>query len=82
MNSRYEFTLKEGPKVKMEKILGTESWRKNLEGLKWKVDVFMGTKIIFNPYIFEVQVACLDWLIFKFIKKVEANKKQGQKMVT
>jgi len=25
MNSTYEFTLKEGPKVKMEKILGTKS---------------------------------------------------------
>jgi len=25
MNSTYKFTLKEGPKVKMEKILGTKS---------------------------------------------------------
>jgi len=27
MNSTCEFTLKEGPKVKIEKNLGTKSWR-------------------------------------------------------
>jgi len=51
MNSTYEFTLKEGPKVKLEKNLGTKSWRNFLEGLKRKVDIFIGTKTIFNPYI-------------------------------
>jgi len=34
MKSTYEFTLKEGPKVKMKKILGTKSRRKIIEGLK------------------------------------------------
>ena len=49
MNSTYEFTLKEGPNVYMKKKLGTKSWRKYLEGLKRKVDIFIGTKNIFNP---------------------------------
>jgi len=49
MNFTYEFTLKEGPKVKMEIFLGTKSWRKILEGLKQKVGIFIGTKNIFNP---------------------------------
>jgi len=48
MNYTYEFTLKEGPKVKMENFIGTKSWRKILEGLKWKVGIFIGTKNIFN----------------------------------
>jgi len=42
----HEFTLKEGPKVKMENFWG---WRKILEGLKRKVGIFIGTKNIFNP---------------------------------
>jgi len=49
MNSTFEFTLKEGPKVKMENFIGTKSWRKILEGLKRKVGIFIGTKNIFNP---------------------------------
>jgi len=49
MYSTYEFTLKEGPKVKMENFRGTKSWRKILEGLKWKVSIFIGIKNIFNP---------------------------------
>ena len=49
MISTYEFTLKVGPKVKMENFLGTKSWRKILEGLKRKVCIFIGTKNIFNP---------------------------------
>ena len=51
MNSRYEFTLNEIPKVKMIFFLGTKSWRNFLEGLKQKVDIFKGTKNIFNPKI-------------------------------
>jgi len=49
MNSTYEFTLKEGPKVKIENFILTKSWRKILEGLKRKVDIFIGSKNIFNP---------------------------------
>jgi len=45
----HEFTLKEGPKVKMENFIGTKSWRKILEGLKRKVGIFIRTKNIFNP---------------------------------
>jgi len=54
MNSTYEFTLKEGPKVKMENFWRTKSWRKILEGLKRKVDISIGTKNIFNStfYVF------------------------------
>jgi hypothetical protein len=51
MNSTYEFTLKERPKVKIENFIGTKSWRKILEGPKRKVDIFIGTKNIFNPLI-------------------------------
>jgi len=41
MNFAYEFTLKEGPKVKREKVLGTRSLRNFLEGLKQKGDIFI-----------------------------------------
>jgi len=51
MNSTYEFTLKAGPKVKMENFIGTKSWRKILEGLKRKVGIFIRTKNMFNPKI-------------------------------
>jgi len=49
MNSTYNFTLEEVSKVVIEKFIGTESWRKILEGLKRKVNIFIGTKNIFNP---------------------------------
>jgi len=49
MNSTYEFTLKEGQKMKMKIFLGTKSWRIFLERLKQKVNIFIGTKNIFNP---------------------------------
>jgi len=49
MNSTYEFTLKEGPKVKIENFIGTKSLTKILEGLKRKVCIFIETKNIFNP---------------------------------
>ena len=32
----------------MENFRGTKSWN-FLEGLKWKVDIFIGTKNIFKP---------------------------------
>ena len=51
MNSTYEFTLKERPKVMIENFIETKSWRKILEGLKQKVDIFIGTKNTFNPKI-------------------------------
>jgi len=54
MYSTYEFTLKEGPKVKMENFWRTKSWRKFLEGLKQKVGIFIGAKNIFNPIIYKV----------------------------
>jgi len=44
MHSTYEFTLKEGPKVKMENFWGTKNWRKISEGLKQKVNILTGTK--------------------------------------
>jgi len=49
MNSTYEFTLKEGSKVKMENFWGTKSCREIFEGLKRKVYIFIGIKNIFNP---------------------------------
>jgi len=52
MNSTYEFTLKEGQKMKIENFVGTESRRNFLEGLKRKVDIFIGTKNIFNPLFY------------------------------
>ena len=50
MNSTYEFTLKERSKVKIKNFWGNKSWRIFLEGLKLKVDIFIGTKNTFNPY--------------------------------
>ena len=47
----HEFTLKEGPKMKMENFWGTKSWKKILEGLKRKVNIFIGIKNIFNHLI-------------------------------
>ena len=38
----------------MENILGTKSWRNFLEGLKRKVDIFIGNKNIFNPSLYSV----------------------------
>jgi len=35
----------------MENILGTKSWRNFLEGLKRKVDIFIGTKIYLTPFL-------------------------------
>jgi len=52
MNSTYEFTLKDEPKVKMKNFLGTKSWRNFFLGLKHKVVMFIGTKNIFNPKIY------------------------------
>jgi len=52
MNSTYEFTLKERPKVKIENFWRTKSRRKILEGLKRKVGIFIGTKNLFNPVYF------------------------------
>ena len=46
--------FKRGPKMKIENFIGTKSWRKILEWLKQKVDIFIGTKNIFNPYINEL----------------------------
>ena len=66
MNSTYEFTLMEGPKVKMKIFLGTKSWRNFLEGLKGKVDIFIRTKNIFNALSYNVKLTkisianCLD----------------------
>ena len=37
--------------MKIENFIGTKSWRKFLEGPKRKVDIFIGTKNIFNPKI-------------------------------
>jgi len=44
MNSTYEFTLKEGPNMKMKNFWGTKSRRNFLEGLKRKVCIFIWTK--------------------------------------
>jgi len=52
MNSTYEFTLNEGPKVKMKFFWMAKSWRNFLEELNWKVDIFIGIKNIFNPKLF------------------------------
>jgi len=51
MNFSAIFFSKEAPKVKMKNFIGTKSWRKILEGLKQKVDIFIRTKNIFNPNI-------------------------------
>ena len=39
------------PKVVIENFIGTKSWRKILEKLKRKVDIFIETKNIFKHYI-------------------------------
>jgi len=48
MNSTYDFTLKEGPKVVIENFIRIKSLWKILEKLKRKVDIFIKTKNIFN----------------------------------
>jgi len=35
--------------MKMKNFWRTKSWRNFLEVLKWKFDIFIGTKNIFNP---------------------------------
>jgi len=71
MNSTYEFTLKEGPKVKIKNFRGTKSWRNFLEGLKRKVDTFTGTKNIFNPKNNRHQTNCnKTWDLFYRILRI------------
>jgi len=36
MNSTYEFTLKDGPKVKMVNFIGTKKLKENFRGTKTK----------------------------------------------
>jgi len=48
MNSTYEFTLKEEPKIKMENFIGTKGWRNFLVRLKRKISIFIGIKNIFD----------------------------------
>jgi len=46
--------------MKMENFLGTKSWRKILEGLKRKIDIFIGTKNIFNQtFIYLINIGRL-----------------------
>jgi len=42
----YDFTLKERQKVKIENFWGAKSQRNFLEGLKQKVDIFIGIKYV------------------------------------
>jgi len=46
-----KLTWKYEPKVMIENFIGTKSWKKNLEGLKQIVSIFIGTKNIFNSII-------------------------------
>jgi len=34
----------------VENCIGTKSWKKKLEELKWKVGIFIRIKNIFNPF--------------------------------
>ena len=53
----------------METFLGTKIWRKNLEGLKRKINVSIGIKNIFNPKnkkvfrlnIYRLLVRCMEF---------------------
>jgi len=61
MNSTYEFTCKDGPKVKLENIWGVNSRIIFLVELKQKFGIFIRTKNIFNPknnmkYIYDIIV--------------------------
>jgi hypothetical protein len=48
MKSTYELILKYGAKVLIENFEGTKSIRKNLEGLKTKLQIFIGQKHIYS----------------------------------
>ena len=80
MNSTYEFTLKEGPKVKMRNFWRTKSWRKILKGLKQKVDIFIGTKNIFNHLlIFETRIVIHNTTIpYKKVKQCDIKQSKKQ----
>jgi len=65
MNSTYKFTLKEGPKLQMKKKLGTKSWRNFLEGPKWKINIFIGTKNIFK-YVYVYVFGPYKYINFSF----------------
>jgi len=53
LNKKYEFYIwvyfNWGIKNEDEIFLRTKSWRKILDGLEQKFDIFIGTKNIFNP---------------------------------
>lgn len=65
MNSTYKFTLKEEAKVMMKFFFGTKSGRKNLERIKQKVNIFIGTKNIFKQKKFNIYINRVD--IFNFL---------------
>jgi len=68
MNSTYEFTLKVGPKVKIENFIRTKSWRKILERLKQKVGIFIETKNIFNQKkLWNLCGTCLEAAVHTFV---------------
>jgi len=72
MNSTYEIILKNGPKVKMENFWATKSWRNFLEGLKQKVDIFIGLKkyltLFFNKLVVTICIVLLC-INDKFLQK-------------
>jgi len=50
MNSTYDLTLKEEPKVKIENFIETKSWRNFLEGLNEKLTYLQGL----NTYLTQI----------------------------
>jgi len=67
MNFTYEFTLKEGPKIKMKFFIGTKSWRKILEGLKRKISIFIGTNNLFNPFFCQLKNLVFHFNYYKYV---------------
>ena len=76
MNSTYEFTLKEGPKMKMKFFRRTKSWRNFLEKLNltykniFNPNIFTGNKNIFNQKI--------KIVLFKIKEKIIGNPRCNQ----
>jgi len=73
MNSIYEFTLKEGPKVKIENFWWTKSWRNFLEGLKRKSYIFIRPKTYLTLYSFMKKIT-----YWKYFVGGNINDKKGK----
>jgi len=73
---KYKSLLKKGTKVVTENFKEIKSWRKILEELKQKIDVFIGARNLFNPSNFN---SPFNPSFFVFCFWLQKRKGKGEK---